>query len=398
MKIDVRNARHWAYLSLTATWALVAIAVRPFRARARRRRLVLLYGHKLGGNLLALYRRLASGEDGFEVAFVTMDPEYHRALSGSGVSSVLATSPRAVRALSAAGAIVTDHGLHALLPLLFLSDIRFFDAWHAIPFKGFDANDFRVQHRYDETWVASPLLAGIYRDQYGFEPSRIVVTGYARTDRLVHAEGEDPDAIRRRLGLPADAGKLVLFAPTWKQDSSDRSLFPFGIPRDEFCRALSDAAVRLGATVILRTHLNSGHDGLGGADFPRLMNLPFSEWPDTEELLLVTDVLVCDWSSIAFDYLLLDRPAIFLDVPPPFRKGFTLGPEYRFGDIVAGMDGLIRAIERHVPAPGGYRADFGALARGIRDSVYGEYADGGATNRCVERLGFCAPPDRRAGR
>ena len=28
--------------------------------------------------------------------------------------------------------------------------------------------------------------------------------------------------------------------------------------------------------------------------------------------------------SIAFDYLLLDRPTLFLDIPAPFKKGFSL--------------------------------------------------------------------------
>lgn len=384
MKIDRRDPRHWLYLAASALWVLVALVLRPFRPRGRRPR-VLLYGHKLGGNLLAIHRYLRAAPGAPEVAFLTLDPAYHRELRGAGEPSVLATSPRCLAWLATADALVSDHGLHTLRPLQ-LSDLKFFDAWHAIPFKGFDADDFRVQHRYEETWVASPLLAGLYRSLYEFPADRIVVTGYARTDRLVREKHHPTAAIRERLGLPADAGKVVLFAPTWKQDSEERSLFPFGIESDAFCAALSGLACRLGATVILRTHLNSGPGAVDVSRHARLMSLPYADYPDTEEILLATDVLVCDWSSIAFDFLLLERPAIFLEVPPPFRKGFTLGPEYRYGEVVAGLPAMLAAIEAAVSMPAGYAAKHGERAEAMRQAIYGGFDDGNASARCVARL------------
>src|SRR5690606_37098231 len=57
MKIDKRNPLHWWYLVLSGCWAMLAIAARPLLPRRKPHR-VLLYGHKLGGNLLALYQRL----------------------------------------------------------------------------------------------------------------------------------------------------------------------------------------------------------------------------------------------------------------------------------------------------------------------------------------------------
>src|SRR5690606_40302310 len=77
--------------------------------------------------------------------------------------------------------------------------LRFFDVWHGIPFKGFDADDFRVQHRYDECWVASPLLRDLYIQRFGFEPQRVVATGYARTDRSEERRGGKVS----RTGCPA---------------------------------------------------------------------------------------------------------------------------------------------------------------------------------------------------
>jgi len=382
MKIDKRNVGHWLLLTMTGINALIASLLR-FVVSGRRRS-ILLYGHKLGGNLLAIHRHLVASRPDVEVTFLTMDPGYHKALLREGVASLLATSPGCIRKLVRARALVSDHGLHTLVPLT-LTDLAFFDAWHAIPFKGFDAADFRVHRRYRETWVASPLMAGKYVDQYGFRSGQVKVTGYARTDRLVRGDSGAREALRKRLGLP-DLGKVVLFAPTWKQDAAERSELPFGIPAGEFLGALSRLACRHGAIVVFRTHLNSGGAVAGVQRYEGVVGVPYADYPDTEEILLATDVLVCDWSSIAFDFLLLDRPTIFLDVPPPFRKGFTLGPEYRFGHIVGDMAALLHAIEHFLGDPDAYHQRYGALAAGIKREVYGAYADGQSAARCVARL------------
>ena len=385
MKIDKSRPAHWLYLALFAVNVVMAIVWRRIRRPGQLRgRCVVLYGHKLNGNLLALYEYLRKHESDIEVVFLTMDPAYHRALESKGTASVLALSPACARLLGRARAIISDHGLHVMKWLLGRRDIRFFDVWHGIPFKGFDADDFRLQHCYDETWVASELLARMYVSRFGFRPGRVRATGYARTDRLVERT-EDVDALKRRFGLDGeDVGRIVLFAPTWKQDSQKRSLYPFGLGEEEFFATLSGVARRHRATFVMRAHLNSGESPRTSMD--RIVFRSHGAWPDTEGLLLVSDILVCDWSSIAFDYLLLNRPAVFLDVPAPFAKGFSLGPEYRFGDIVPDMQALTHALDRYLGSPQTWQQEFASTARSIRQQVYGDRADGQSSRRCVERL------------
>jgi CDP-glycerol glycerophosphotransferase len=388
VKIDKSDPRHWGYLIASLAWVLLAIAWRPLRRGHRGgRRRVLLYGHKLNGNLLPLYRALRA-DPRFDAAFLSLDPAYARALVAAGEEVVDATSPRCVPWLGRVDALVSDHGLHALRPLLRLSDVKFFDVWHGIPFKGFDADDFRVQHAYDEAWVASPLLAALYVAKFGFARGKVVATGYARTDRLVRGE-EDSSAARAALGLPP-GGKVILFAPTWAQDDRGRSLFPFGCDEGVVMGALSAWAVAHEATIVLRTHLNSRDTA--SAARPGVTALPAADFPDTERILLASDVLVCDWSSIAFDFLLLDRPAVFLDVAAPFRKGFSLGPEYRYGSIASGLPGLLDALSTIVRRPDAYWTERRARHDAVRADVYGACADGAATQRCIAQLASALAP------
>lgn len=385
MKIDKSNPRHWALLVLFTLNVVLAMLWRPFRGQGGTPKTIVLYGHKLTGNLLAIYRRVrATHRDEFRPVFLTMDPAYHRRLTSTGEDACLAATSACARLLATADAVISDHGLHATKALLGRSTLRFFDVWHGIPFKGFDADDFRVQHRYDETWVASPLLAELYTHRFGFDPAKVIVTGYARTDPLVEPH-ETPIEIRRRLGLQhAEGQRLVLFAPTWKQDAQHRSLFPFGADGQEFLERLTEVCRRNGALLLFRAHLNTKDPVPLPAD--GVIPIPFADYPDTEAILQISDVLICDWSSIAFDYLLLNRPTLFLDVEPPFRKGFSLGPEYRFGPIVDGLPGLLRELARSLANPDGYHAEYGARHAAVRQQVYESYADGHAAERCVERL------------
>ena len=347
---------------------------------------MVLYGHKLNGNLLAIYRRLAERQPHASmVTFLTMGPAYHRELQASGHASCLAISPRCIAVLANAEAIISDHGLHVMSALPGRIGIRFFDVWHGIPFKGFDADDFKVQQRFDEVWVASPLMKQLYVERYGFAPDQVQVTGYARTDRLVTATPGEADAIKKRLGLTAYGHqRLVLFAPTWKQDAADRSLFPFGIDEQVFLSQLAAVCREHNAGLLVRHHLNAARSG--GVAPEGVIYLPYAQYPDAEEILLISDVLICDWSSIAFDYLLLNRPTLFLDVEPPFSKGFSLDASYRYGPIIPDMAALLQRVDQSLADPEQYRREFGLKHAEIRAKVYGDFADANAGARCLQRL------------
>lgn len=383
MKLDKRRWSHWCYLLLFSANIVLALLLRwwPGRASART---VVLYGHKFSGNLLAIFEQARADGRAQEFVFLTMDPAYHRVLARLGLPSVLGTSPACIPVLARMRALISDHGLHSLELMRRFSGAKFFDVWHGIPFKGFDADDFRVQRTYDEVWVASPLLRDIYRQRFGFDGERLAVTGYARTDRLL-APREPLSAAREYVGLAADdRRRIVLFAPTWKQDAGGRSIFPFGVDERRFMDDLETLAARHDALILFRAHLNSG--AVGDDSRQRVLKVPHGDFPDTELVLRLADALVCDWSSIAFDFLLLDRPTIFLDVEAPFRKGFSLGPEYRFGAVVGSHEAMLQRLDRCLAEPASYASEFSARHARVREEVYGEFADGHSAARCLRRL------------
>jgi len=381
VKIDKGNPEHWLLLVRQGIYSLLAVLWRwltPTPARP----LVVLYGHQLSGNLKALYEEWQDNRaDEFDCAFLSLDPAYGPQLAATGVNvlrcGVLTDMLRAGRA----SALVSDHGLHAMSPLLYLTGMCFVDVWHGIPFKGFTPATFRVHHRYREAWVSSPLLKTLYVDRFGFRADRVQALGYARVDKLFRGEPPEP-SYRRQAAIDANT-PLVLYAPTWKQEDSERDLFPFGESQEAFLARLSTMCRGHGALLVVRSHLNASISEL---DLDNVLYCPMSEFADAESLLQDTDILICDWSSISFDFLALARPAIFLDVEPPFANGFSLGPEYRFGHVATDMDDLCRALARALADPANYMSQMEERYREITAAVYGESVDGQSAARQWRRL------------
>jgi CDP-glycerol glycerophosphotransferase (TagB/SpsB family) len=382
MKIDSRKPRHWFLLGLQLGYTLIAIAFRWLRKKPQKP-ITILYGHQFSGNLKALYCEwVDSYRDELDLYFLSLDPEYSTELRYAGIQVLQCNRLTDMLILGKSAALISDHGLHLMSPLLRFTDIKFIDVWHGIPFKGFTPEDFKLQHRYHEIWVSSPLLKNLYVDKFGFDADQVCDLGYARTDQLFKRDFAS-SGFREAAAIPAEK-RIVLYAPTWKQDNSGRELFPFDESGSAFIHTLSEICEANNACFLIRSHLNADmtlKDIHQGTRF-----CPQRDYPDTEDLLLATDILICDWSSIAFDFLAVDKPTIFLDVQPPFKNGFSLGEEYRFGFIARDMEFLCSTLTRYLVRPESYDRDYGSSSRRITQCVYGNNTDGRASNAQLQRL------------
>ncbi|MET9953882.1 bifunctional glycosyltransferase family 2 protein/CDP-glycerol:glycerophosphate glycerophosphotransferase [Streptomyces sp. NPDC006339] len=125
--------------------------------------------------------------------------------------------------------------------------------------------------------------------------------GYPRNDVLVRAGEEERRAAREKLGLDADS-TVVLYAPTHRDYQS--------VPRPLL--DLEQFAARLGEgfTVLSRAHyFHLNHPGATGPKEGSGV-VDVSRHPSVEELFIAADCLLTDYSSLMFDYALLDRPVV----------------------------------------------------------------------------------------
>lgn len=384
MKINKLKVSHWFALFSSVVVIFVSLLIRVFVRNGKHNKNVIFYGHKLNGNLQSILNGLISDKNTLVSSYyLTLDKDYYLELKKHGVNVICLCYFSAVKALSMADIIISDHGLHSLILLKRLTNIKFVDVWHGIPFKGFIPKDFSLQRSYDEVWVASNYVKDLYVKKFGFDVKKVHVTGYARTDVLIN-RNINIDKLKAKYGIKDLTKKVVLFAPTWSQDKKGRNVFPFDMGSNEFIEWLIKVCEENSALCIVRTHLNTSIKTT--FTHPDLYFIPSDAHPQTEELLLISDLMVCDWSSIAFDYLLLKRPTIFIDIPPPFKNGLSIPKSFRYGNIVESASDLFETISKYLNDPYSYLNEYGVKVESVIDEVYDVFPDGKSTERCHNRL------------
>ncbi|WP_287789623.1 MULTISPECIES: CDP-glycerol glycerophosphotransferase family protein [Atlantibacter] len=189
----------------------------------------------------------------------------------------------------------------------------YLNTWHGTPIKylGKDIKDSYLSHAnvsknfLQATHIISQndYTNDILLDRYDVSnicSARILATGYPRIDITKNTTEEQKAAIRKKMGIPFGM-KVVLYAPTWrgvhgKATFNEKSLI-------DDLNAMNSS----GAYVVFRGHHMVEHS-LKNVSVP-VMVAP-SEI-ETNELLTIVDVLVTDYSSIAFDFLCLRKPIIY---------------------------------------------------------------------------------------
>ena len=121
--------------------------------------------------------------------------------------------------------------------------------------------------------------------------------GYPRNDRLALATPADVDAARAAVGVPPGV-TVVLYAPTFRDYESG-----FRSPMDA-----EELAEALGPDHLVLQRAHYFYSGGSQPHHPGVRDV--SAYPVVEDLLLAADVLITDYSSVMFDYAVLDRPIV----------------------------------------------------------------------------------------
>ena len=131
----------------------------------------------------------------------------------------------------------------------------------------------------------------------------MLASGLPRNDALYHVTDTKILALKQQLGLPLDK-KIILYAPTWR-DSDDQgktySLKP-PIHLDKWEERLGEHYILLFRTHHYTTRLL----GVQFNDFVR----DVSNYPSINDLFIVSDLLISDYSSCITDYSILERPVV----------------------------------------------------------------------------------------
>ena len=349
----------------------------------------------------AVYEYMLKEEKYNEYRFVWIfkEPEKYEALLGNPRTKLVKyRSAACERALAEAKYWIFNY--RALDYWIPRKDQVYVQCWHGTPLKrlGYDiANSDNAMNSTDEIrdkyyrdakrfkYLLSPcaFATRVFKTAWNLKAlgkeDSILEVGYPRNDFLVNHTEKDVQEIKKRLGLENSAKKIILYAPTWRDNQHSASkgyTYKTEIDFEKLKTELGDEYV-----ILFRAHYLVANS----FDFGRYEGFvrDASGVDDINELYLISDMLITDYSSVFFDYAILERPIIFymydLEKYRDEIRGFYLRLEELPGDEVTKEYELIKAIRkcetvRNTGMLQGFNEEFNYLN------------DGQATNRFVNAL------------
>jgi CDP-glycerol glycerophosphotransferase len=218
--------------------------------------------------------------------------------------------------------------------------------------------------RWDYSVSANPHTTLVWERVYPFRYETLE-TGYPRNDRLANATEDEARRLRDGFGI-APHQTAVLYAPTHRD-------WQVGYQPVLDVEALAEA---LGPDFVVldRTHyFYAGRPGRLARDV--------TDHPSVEDLCIAADVLLTDYSSIMFDYGVLDRP-ILIHAPDWELYRAMRGVYF---DLLAEPPGVVARTAAEVADALRSGADDPAARATFRER-FCSLEDGQAAERVVERV------------
>lgn len=283
--------------------------IQSFYKRPVKKDMILFLGfdYKYIGNSKYLFDYLKNNNT-FDIYFVTKDvkvpPKYR-------------VRPRSIEfyeKLAQAKVVI----LESWVPLRFIKrdGTIWIQLWHGTPLKklffdsheyfisSFNKNHKRDKHRDIRRWdyllADSPGGVEKLASAFAFEESRILEYGYPRVQWLNEHQNNDElkRKIRKSLYIPENK-KVILYAPTWRDYNYKESQYDLSYLLDLNLleKSLSDDYV-----IIYKPHSMEENTVYSGK-----VIVPKDD-VDIQPLILISNLIISDYSSIIFDAIALEKP------------------------------------------------------------------------------------------
>ncbi|VEF49626.1 CDP-glycerol:poly(glycerophosphate) glycerophosphotransferase [Bacillus freudenreichii] len=294
---------------------------------------------------------------------------------------------RSIYHLATSNVIFIDNYFGFLSAIQFKPNVKCIQLWHAAgAIKQFGLKDPSNKHRspkaierfkkvysqFDFVVIGGEKMADIFRQSFEIEEERILRTGIPRTDFFFdeRAMQEATDALKEQYPTIQEK-KVILYAPTYREDEFNVSSLPLDI--DQMYQELKNEYI-----LMLRLHPAVRLDFSNR--YPDFV-YDVSGHPDVNQLLVVTNILISDYSSIPFEFSLLERPMVFFayDLEEYGKsRGFWEPYEQLVpGPVVFNTKDLIETIQK-------YDFDFNHIVNFANE--WNEFSTGTSSSRLIQAI------------
>ncbi|WP_272479929.1 CDP-glycerol glycerophosphotransferase family protein [Aquibacillus koreensis] len=159
-----------------------------------------------------------------------------------------------------------------------------------------------VYSRFTYVVVGSEKMSSIFRSSFGVQNENILRTGIPRTDFFFNKKlvNDIKHSLHESYPIINDK-KVIMYAPTYRDSQLNSA---------NIALEIETMYQELGDDYVLFLRLHPAIKGKFDNKYPEFV-YDLSDYEDINHLLLVTDLLITDYSSIPFEYSLLGKPMIF---------------------------------------------------------------------------------------
>ena len=316
---------------------------------------IIIYSMKQRGyscNLKYLTEYLKTHtEEAYEILWVVPNEDSQKLLASRGIQAVTAHSFAHFRYRHRAAIIVTNDEFYPMC--IHRPGQRYVNTWHgAINYKkiGYAGLGFTnpiqkliycMNNPCPDVFLSgSRSFTETTSASFGFTKSVFLECGLPRNDILcTGASAERLDDLRSAIGIP-EHKRAVLYAPTFRKGKAGPDV------NLNYDCLLASLAKRFGGewVVLLRQHYFVSSSG---ASHPDVIDVSGHE--DMQELILVSDCMISDYSSCMWDFILTGKPCFVyaedLQTYLNEDRSFFIPIETWPYDITDSTDDLCRRIE-----------------------------------------------------
>lgn len=206
--------------------------------------------------------------------------------------------------------------------------------------------------KYTKVITSAEAIRENYAEAFGISIEKTKATGVPRTDVFFDEQCKAEKCVKFYEEYPELKNKkIILFAPTYRGKRAEDASYEFGkIEFESLYQQLKEEYV-----IIFKWHpalynnLKRKHILVYDESKYKDFFYDMSEKREVNDLLFVADILVTDYSSVIFDYALLNKPIIYFMYDIEQYEGgrglYYELEEYLYGPIVKTTNDLIMAIK-----------------------------------------------------
>ncbi len=237
---------------------------------------------------------------------------------------------------------------------------RYLQTWHGTPLKKMQHDQEQIEGR-DEGYLArvthaknqwsalvspSAYATNAFRSAFQYK-GPVLELGYPRNDIFYTEDLEERKSkIRQKLAIPEDK-KVILYAPTFRDNEKKGKKF---VRKNKINFRIFERRLGKDHILLIREHVVVSNKLKIPEEF-RHNIINVSKYPNIQELMIASDMLVTDYSSVMFDYVNTGKPVYFYcyDLHEyNDMRGFYFDLEKEApGPIVKNSSKLCRAIAKN---------------------------------------------------